>query len=169
MLWEQISMLWEQDIILREQNIFFSRMTLISHRIIQFQYHFIQVCYYYMLLPTRYHWNISFQNKLPSKYVAKNARSVTHFVWQTFLPMNFKGLKFKTAHIQCKQSVLPRSLELREDFQTCRWPYIWKDNDNRVVSHIPGLHPINRICMLSIHIPQSMYIITQHMYISIFS
>ena len=40
-----------------------------------------------------------------------------------------KGVMFliKTVHIQCKQSVLPRSLELRVDFQTHRWLYIWED------------------------------------------
>jgi hypothetical protein len=37
-----------------------------------------------MIVSTKYHWNISFKNKLPWKYVVKNARSVTHFVWQTF-------------------------------------------------------------------------------------
>jgi hypothetical protein len=44
----------------------------------------ITACYYYMLVLTKYHWNIYFQNKMPSKYVLKNTRSVTHFVWQTF-------------------------------------------------------------------------------------
>jgi hypothetical protein len=42
------------------------------------------VCYYYMPLPTKYHWNISFQKKFSSKYVVKNARNVTQFVWQPF-------------------------------------------------------------------------------------
>jgi len=32
-----------------------------------------------MLAPTKYHWNISFQQKLSSKYKVKNANSVTHF------------------------------------------------------------------------------------------
>jgi hypothetical protein len=44
--------------------------------------------YYHMLVFTKYHWNISFQKEFPVKYVVKNARSVTHFVWQTFLPFN---------------------------------------------------------------------------------
>jgi hypothetical protein len=48
---------------------------------------------------------------------------------------------FKAAHIQCKQCVLPRSLELREDFQTHWWPYSLEDNENRVVSHTSSLHP----------------------------
>jgi hypothetical protein len=39
---------------------------------------FLKVCYYYMLVPTTYHWNISFQKQLSSKYVVKN-------VWQTFV------------------------------------------------------------------------------------
>jgi hypothetical protein len=38
------------------------------------------VCNYYMLVPTKYHWNISFQKTLSSKYVVKNAKSVTHFL-----------------------------------------------------------------------------------------
>ena len=42
------------------------------------------VCYYYMPVPTKYHWNISFQKKCSSKYVVKNARNVTQFVWQHF-------------------------------------------------------------------------------------
>ena len=42
------------------------------------------VCYYYMPVPTKYHWNISFQKKCSSKYVVKNARNVTQFVWQPF-------------------------------------------------------------------------------------
>ena len=42
------------------------------------------MCYYYMPAPTKYHWNISFQNKCSSKYVVKNARNVTQFVWQPF-------------------------------------------------------------------------------------
>ena len=45
-----------------------------------------------MLVPTKYHWNISIQKKFPSKYGVKGDRSVAHFVWQTFFPMNFKGL-----------------------------------------------------------------------------
>jgi hypothetical protein len=49
------------------------------------------VCCYYMIVPTKYHWNISFQKKLSSKYV----RSVTHFVLQAFFPLNFKGLSDK--------------------------------------------------------------------------
>jgi hypothetical protein len=40
--------------------------------------------------------------------------------------------------------VLPRSLELRVDFQTHRWPYIWEDNENRVISNTLGLHPIGK-------------------------
>ena len=42
------------------------------------------VCYYYMPVPTKYHWNISFQKKCSSKYVVKNARNVSQFVWQPF-------------------------------------------------------------------------------------
>ena len=42
------------------------------------------VCYY-MPVPTTYHWNISFQKKCSSKYVVKNARNVTQFVWQVSL------------------------------------------------------------------------------------
>ena len=38
------------------------------------------VCYYYMPVPTKYHWNISFQKK----FSLKNARNVTQFVWLTF-------------------------------------------------------------------------------------
>jgi hypothetical protein len=48
------------------------------------------VCYYYMPMPTTYHWNISFQNKCSSKYVVKNARNVTQFVWQPF-SIEFQG------------------------------------------------------------------------------
>jgi hypothetical protein len=48
------------------------------------------VCYYYMPVPTKYHWNISFQNFFSSKYVVKNARNVTQFVWQTF-SIEFQG------------------------------------------------------------------------------
>ena len=39
--------------------------------------------YYYMIVPTKYHWNISLK-KIQSKDVVKNARNATHFVWQTF-------------------------------------------------------------------------------------
>ena len=42
------------------------------------------VCYYYMPVPTKYHWNISFQKKCSSKYVVQNDRNVTQFVWQPF-------------------------------------------------------------------------------------
>ena len=38
------------------------------------------VCYY-MPVPKKYHWNISFQKKCSSKYVVKNARNETQFVW----------------------------------------------------------------------------------------
>jgi hypothetical protein len=48
------------------------------------------VCYCYMPVPTKYHWNISFQNKCSSKYVVKNARNVTQFVWQP-LSIEFQG------------------------------------------------------------------------------
>jgi hypothetical protein len=37
-----------------------------------------------MPVPTKYHWNISFQKKCSSKYVVKNTRNVTQFVWQPF-------------------------------------------------------------------------------------
>ena len=49
------------------------------------------VCYYYMPEPTKYHWNISFQKKCSSaKYVVKNAKNVTQFVWQPF-SIEFQG------------------------------------------------------------------------------
>jgi hypothetical protein len=48
------------------------------------------VCYYYMPVPTKYHWNISFQKKCSSKYVVKNDRNVTQFVWQPF-SIEFQG------------------------------------------------------------------------------
>jgi hypothetical protein len=48
------------------------------------------VCYYYMPLSTKYHWNISFQKKCSSKYVVKNARNATQFVWQSF-SIEFQG------------------------------------------------------------------------------
>jgi hypothetical protein len=32
------------------------------------------------------------------------------------------------------QSLSPRSLELRGNFQTHRWSYIWEDTENRVIS-----------------------------------
>ena len=49
------------------------------------------VCHYYMPMPTKYHWNISFQKKCSSKYVVKNARNVTQFVWQPF-SIEFQGI-----------------------------------------------------------------------------
>jgi hypothetical protein len=58
------------------------------------------VCYYYMPVPTKYHWNISFQKKCSSKYVVKNARNVTQFVWQPF-SIEFQGFvkkKIKYIH-----------------------------------------------------------------------
>jgi hypothetical protein len=33
-------------------------------------------------------------------------------------------------------------LLLRGDLKMHRWPYIWENNENRVVSHTPGLHPL---------------------------
>ena len=48
------------------------------------------VCYYYLPVPTKYHWNIFFQKKCSSKYVVKNARNVTQFVWQPF-SIGFQG------------------------------------------------------------------------------
>ena len=48
------------------------------------------VCYYYMPVPTKYRWNISFQKKCSSKFVVKNARNVTQFVWQPFSTQNAK-------------------------------------------------------------------------------
>jgi hypothetical protein len=56
------------------------------------------VCYYYMPVPTRYHWNISFQKKCSSKYVVKNARNVTQFVWQPF-SIEFQGFVQKELNI----------------------------------------------------------------------
>ena len=58
------------------------------------------VCYYYMPVPIKYHWNISFQKKWSSKYVVKNARNVTQFVWQPF-SIEFQGFvkkKIKYIH-----------------------------------------------------------------------
>jgi hypothetical protein len=43
-----------------------------------------------MPVPTKCHWNISFQKKCSSKYVVKNARNVTQFVWQPF-SIEFQG------------------------------------------------------------------------------
>jgi hypothetical protein len=43
-----------------------------------------------MPVPTKYHWNIYFQKIFSSKYVVKNARNVTQFVWQPF-SIEFQG------------------------------------------------------------------------------
>jgi hypothetical protein len=49
-----------------------------------------------MPVPTKYHWNISFQKKCSSKYVVKNVRNVTpdNLCDNLFL-LNFKGLSKK--------------------------------------------------------------------------
>ena len=60
----------------------------------------VRQCYYYMPMPTKYHWNISFQKKCSSKYAVKNARNVTQFVWQPF-SIEFQGFvnkKIKYIH-----------------------------------------------------------------------
>ena len=80
----------------------------------------ITVCYYYMHVSTKYHWNISFQKKLPLKYVVKKAKSVTHFVWQ----INKKILNIYT-----------RILDIINCFicQEITYPYWWfikKENIN---------------------------------------
>jgi hypothetical protein len=67
----------------------------------------IKVCYYYMLVHSKFHWYISFQKKLPSKYVVKNARSVRHFMWQTFFPNKFQGfVKLKILNIIYKNKMV---------------------------------------------------------------
>ena len=48
------------------------------------------VSYFYMPVPTKYHWNICFQKKCSSKFVVKNARNVTQFVWLPF-SIEFQG------------------------------------------------------------------------------
>jgi hypothetical protein len=55
--------------------------------------------------------------------------------------ITIRGGKRKRSHIQCKQSLSSRSLELRGNFQTHRWSYIWEDSENRVISHILGPRP----------------------------
>ena len=51
-----------------------------------------------MPVPTKYHWNISFQKKCSSTYVVKNARNVTQFVWQPF-SIEFQGFVKKKLNI----------------------------------------------------------------------
>ena len=59
------------------------------------------VCYFYMPVPTKYHWNICFQKKCSSKFVVKNARNVTQFVWQPF-SIEFQGFVKKKLNICIK-------------------------------------------------------------------
>jgi hypothetical protein len=46
-------------------------------------------------------------------------------------------------HIQCKQS---KKLDIEGDFQMHKWPYIWEENESRVVSHT--LKWYIKLCML---------------------
>ena len=41
----------------------------------------IKVCYYCILVLTKYHWNISFKKKLPSKYAVKMLCDKLFFQW----------------------------------------------------------------------------------------
>ena len=54
----------------------------------------IKVFYYYMLMPTKYHWNISFQKKLPSKYVVKGILSTTIVIFSYPKLLSFCVLTF---------------------------------------------------------------------------
>jgi hypothetical protein len=54
------------------------------------------VCFYYMPVPTKYHWNISFQKKCSSKYVVKNARNITQFWFRLFFScLRRRGRRYK--------------------------------------------------------------------------
>ena len=65
-----------------------------------------------MLVTTKYHWNISFQKKkMSSKYVVKNASSVTHFVWQTFFHWisrvcQIKNIKYIHQNLRYYETIL---------------------------------------------------------------
>ena len=51
----------------------------------------IKVCYYYMLMPTKYHWNISFQKTLPSKYIWLKMPGVKHILCDKLFSNEFQG------------------------------------------------------------------------------
>jgi hypothetical protein len=59
-------------------------------------------------VPTKYHWNISFQKKCSSKYVVKNARNVSQFVWQPF-SIEFQGFVKKK-----ELNIYTRILDIRK-------------------------------------------------------
>jgi hypothetical protein len=61
-----------------------------------------------MPVPTKYHWNISFQKQCSSKYVVKNARNVTQFVWQPF-SIEFQGFVKKNTKKHKKKHRQPPS------------------------------------------------------------
>jgi hypothetical protein len=79
---------------------------------------------YYMLVPTKYPYDIQIQGA----QLWKGKRKRSHFVL--------------TGHIQCKQSLSPRSLELRGNFQTYRWSYILR---SLIIFMILHLHSKNII------------------------
>jgi hypothetical protein len=98
-----------------------------------------------MLVSTKYHWNISFQKKLPSKYVVKNARSVTNFVWQLFFQWisrvcQIKNIKYIVSLILWNYSTIAlfvrKSLLLNESFSKCQQSY----NRNIPVGYFEGIY-----------------------------
>ena len=101
------------------------------------------VCYYYMPALTKYHWNISFQNKCSSKYVVKNARNVTQFVWQPF-SIEFQGfVKKKELNIYTRilWNYRANSFYGSKKIES----YVWEKNCNIWSSLIPPPPPSPKI------------------------
>ena len=95
------------------------------------------VCYYCMPVPTKCHWNISFRKKCSSKYVVKNARNVTQFVWQPF-SIEFQGFVKKKRIKYIHQNL--RYYETIEQIHSMVVKienYVWEKNCNIWSSLIP--------------------------------
>ena len=103
-------------------------------------------------------------------------REFAHFAWigepckeHSYGKVKGKGVICLTGHIQCKQSLSPRSLDLSGNFQTHRWSYIWEDTENRVISHTQAYYLkafIHCIYVVNLHFLQSIiFILSNHIQI----
>ena len=94
------------------------------------------VCYYYMPVPTKYHWNISFQKKMFIEICCKKFQKCKNLCDNPFL-LNFKGLSKKIKYIH-------QNLRYYETIEQIHFlvvkkieSYAWEKNCNIWTSRIP--------------------------------
>ena len=92
-------------------------------------------------------WEPAYNNNtLPDAGISSN--KILKYKEHSYGKEKGKGVIFLTGYIQCKQSLSPRSLELKGNFQTQRWSNIWEDTENKL-SPIPQVYTLNSLLWIS--------------------